>query len=316
MKTAIRWDALAALMVLGWIFGATFRFMKLLVEDASTGEIVAGRLFFGSLVVGAFLVARGTPLDWSRWRLFQLLILASLEMVAPYLLIAWAEISIDSGVAAVLISAMPLFTALFAASALPHEPFTRIQLLGLGIGFVGVFVVAGIGTGAIAEGDLMATLAVVGAAIFYAEATVYARILLREGDALSLAGQQLILATALSAVYVLATQGAPSYALELEGWAALLALGVLSTGIGTLGLFWLIGEVGSVQASLVTFVVPIAGLVLGWAVLGEAIGIHVVGGLVLIATGVTIVLRAGGSSEAEDAPVSEASPGGTLLEAA
>ena len=290
---------MAALVALGWIFGAAVLFMKVLVEDASTGEIVAGRLFFGSLVVGAFLLARGTPLDWRPWRLLQLLLLGSVELVAPYLLIAWAEISIDSGVAAVLIFAMPLFTALFAASILPDEPLTRTQLLGLGIGFAGVFIVAGVGTGAIANGDLTATLAVVGAAICYAAGTVYARVLLREGDALSLAGQQLILATAVSATYVLVTQGAPSYALAVEGWASLLALGILSTGIGTLGMFWLIGEVGSVQASLVTYIVPIAGLVLGWALLGETIGIHVILGLALIATGVTVVLRAGAPTRVE-----------------
>jgi drug/metabolite transporter (DMT)-like permease len=220
-------------------------------------------------------------------------------MVVPYMLIPWAELEIDSGVASVLISSMPLFTALIASALLPEETLTRRQVAGLALGFAGVVVVSGAGAASFADGGLIATLAVVLAAASYATGIVYARILLRRSEPMGLTGQQLLIGTVVAFAGVSIVGGIPSYSLSSEGWASLLALGILSTGIGMLGGFYLVRLVGSVRTSLVTYIVPIAGLTLGWAVLGESIGAHVIAGLLLIAGGVTMVLRGGGVAPVE-----------------
>jgi drug/metabolite transporter (DMT)-like permease len=89
----------------------------------------------------------------------------------------------------------------------------------------------------------------------------------------------------------LVTQGAPAYgALSTEGVLALLALGVLSTAAAFLLYFRLVMAAGSVYASLVTYVVPVFGLLLGWAVLDEQIGAETAFGALLITAGVGVVM--------------------------
>ena len=87
------------------------------------------------------------------------------------------------------------------------------------------------------------------------------------------------------------TQGVPAYgALSIEGVLALLALGLLSTALAFILYFWLVRTAGSVYASLVTYIVPVFGLLLGWSVLGEEIGASTAFGAVLITAGVGAVM--------------------------
>ena len=85
--------------------------------------------------------------------------------------------------------------------------------------------------------------------------------------------------------------GTPNYSLSLEAWASLIALGTLGTGIGYLMFVWLIENIGSVRASLVTYIVPVLALFLGWLILDESIGVNTIAGFLLIITGVATVMR-------------------------
>jgi drug/metabolite transporter (DMT)-like permease len=134
-------------------------------------------------------------------------------------------------------------------------------------------------------------LAVVGAAACYGAAAVYAKVLLRTEDALSLTGTKLAAGAVMAAVLVAITQGTPAYAgLSIEGTLALVALGVLSTALAFALYFWLVSTAGSVYASLVTYIVPVFGLLLGWAVLGEHISSSTAFGAVFITAGVAAVM--------------------------
>jgi drug/metabolite transporter (DMT)-like permease len=186
---------------------------------------------------------------------------------------------------------MPLFTVLFAAVALPDQMLSPRGFAGLGIGFIGVVVLAGRDILDITNGSTVAMFAVVGAAISYGAASVYARSLLKKQAPLELTGLKLVLGAAIAAVITFAIEGVPNYgALSLEGGASLIALGVLSTGVAFAGYLWLVGNSGSVFAAMVTYVVPVAGLLLGWSVLGEEIGISTAFGTALIACGVAGVM--------------------------
>ncbi len=77
----------------------------------------------------------------------------------------------------------------------------------------------------------------------------------------------------------------------MEAWLSLLALGVLGTGIAIIIYMWLVDNVGSVRSSLVTYIIPVVGLFLGWAVLDESIGINTALGCALIIAGVATVMR-------------------------
>ena len=280
-----------ALVVLGWTFGAAFLFMKVIVDEISPSELVAGRMFLGAATVGLVLAVLRRAPRLSPAIVGRTSLLALMDSVLPFTLVAWAETRIDSGVASVLISTMPLFTIVIASAVLPDERLAPVRLLGIGLGFVGVVALTNGDILRLEDGNALGMLAVIGAAACYAAAAVYAKLLLRSEDVLSLTGLKLALGAVLALGITFVLHGVPEYgALSLEGGSALVALGVVSTGITFMLYFWLVANAGSVYASLVTYVVPVAGLTLGWAVLGEHIGLNTALGAALIALGVAGVM--------------------------
>ncbi|HEU4758433.1 MAG TPA: DMT family transporter, partial [Dehalococcoidia bacterium] len=90
---------------------------------------------------------------------------------------------------------------------------------------------------------------------------------------------------------LLAVEGRPDYSLSLEAWLSLLALGLMGSGVAYVAYLWLVDHVGSVRTSLVTYIIPAVGLLLGWAVLDESIGLNTALGAALIVLGVASVMR-------------------------
>ncbi len=283
--------ALLALLALGAIWGASFLFIKVIVDETSALEVAEGRMFFGALAVGVVIAVRKMPLRRPPALWFKVAVWALVGIVVPFILIAWAEEHIASGTASVLNSSMPLFTMLFAAIFLIEEQLTPARVAGLGIGFVGIIVLTGGDVYDLRDSTVLGQLAVVGAAACYGAGAVYARSLLKKEDPVSLTGGQLVLGTVMVLPIMLLVRGTPDYSLSVEAWLSLLALGVLGTGIAIIIYLWLVDNVGSVRSSLVTYIIPIVGLFLGWAVLNESIGLNTVLGSALIIAGVAAVMR-------------------------
>jgi len=292
------------LLAVGGVWGASFLFIKVALEEISPIEVVAARLVFGALALLPVVAFRGTPLRRSPQLLARVSAVALLSNVAPFTLIAWAEVHIESGVASVLNSTMPLFTGLFAAAFLAEEQLSPGRLAGLITGFVGVVVLGGIDILAVRESALLGQLAVVAAAACYGAGGVFARTLLRTEDPLSLSALQVTLGAVFAIPIALAWAGTPDYSLSVKAWLSLAALGTLGTGLAFVGYLWLVDNTGSVRASLVTYIIPAVGLLLGWAVLDERIGLNTLLGAALIAVGVASVLRgqAPSSQRAQQAP--------------
>jgi drug/metabolite transporter (DMT)-like permease len=290
------------LIALGAVWGASFLFIKVLLEEISPAEIVMGRLLLGTAAVLPIVIYQRRSLRRSPAVMGKLAIMALGANILPFILIAWAEEHIDSGLTAVLNSTMPLFTALFAAAVLAEERFTSGRLIGLLAGFAGVVILVGGDLFELHESSVQGQLAVIGAAACYGATAVYARLLLRSEDPVSLSALQLVIGTFLALPLMFALEGQPAFAsLSAKGWLALLPLGVIATGIAYVLYIWLVDNIGAVRASLVTYVIPVVGLLLGWAVLDEALDISTLAGGVLIAGGIAAVLRG-------DAPAPQRSP--------
>jgi len=300
--------ASATLLTLGGVWGASFLFIKVVVEETSPLELVAGRLLFGAVAIVALMALRRTPVPRRPSLLAKVCFMALMSNVIPFFLIAWAEVHIPSGTASVLNSTMPLFTALFAAAFLAEEHLTAARLAGLMAGFLGVAVLTGSDVLRITDSDVLGQLAVVGAAACYGFGAVFARTLLRSEEPLTLSGLQLVAGTALAVPLLLAVEGAPDYSLSIKAWLSLLTLGVAGSGLAYVAYLWLVDHVGSVRASLVTYIIPVVGLLLGWAVLDEHIGINTGLGAALIILGVASVVRG-------QAPASERAPASTAVAA-
>lgn len=279
------------MLALGGVWGASFLFIKVVVEETSPLDLVLGRLLLGALTVTLIMALRRVPFRRSPTLLAKISLMAVFANILPFALIAWAEQHIASGTASVLNSTMPLFTALFAAAFLAEERFTAGRLVGLIAGFLGVAILTGNDILEITDSSVLGQLAVVGAAACYGAGTVYARTLLRWENPLSLSGLQLLIGALLAIPLLLAVEGSPDYSLSVEAWLSLLALGIFGSGFAYIAYLWLVDHVGSVRTSLVTYIVPVVGLLLGWAVLDESIGLNTALGTGLIILGVASVVR-------------------------
>lgn len=279
------------LLIIGGIWGSSFLFIKVLVDEVSPLEVVMGRLFFGMLAIAAWVIWRRQPLGVTPVLAAKVALLAVISNIAPFGLIAWGEEHIDSGIAAVLNSTMPIFTSVLAAVFLTEEQFTVGRLGGLLLGFAGVIALTGDDILDITDESVLGQLAIVGAAACYGVGAVYARSLLGTHEPSSLAVLQVTLALVLTIPLVFMFEGTPDVTLSLEATLSVLGLGMLGTGVAYVLYFWLIDNVGSVRSSLVTYIVPVIALVLGWLVLDESIGLNVLLGAGLIIGGVASVMR-------------------------
>ncbi|HEY8173347.1 MAG TPA: DMT family transporter, partial [Dehalococcoidia bacterium] len=154
----------------------------------------------------------------------------------------------------------------------------------------GVSVLVGADVQTAGSGAPVAHLAVVLAAMSQAAAVVYARTLLSNEKPLQLSGLKLIIGAAIMLVFTAALDG--GHALPRMGagsWSTLLVLGVLSNALGRTMYLSLIASAGSVRASLVAYIVPVVGVLLGWLVLGEHLGPADIAGVALIGSGMALV---------------------------
>ncbi len=279
---------LAALLLLGTIWGASFLFIKVIVEDFSPIILVSGRLGLAAAALWPFIRWRAIPVptDRATWR--GLALLAVGNNLLPYMLIGWSEQHITSGLAAILNATMPLFTVLFAHWTLHDERLTPARLAGIVLGFAGVAILVGPDLADIARVSTQAQLAVIAASACYAASAVYMRARLRHVEpTVSVAGQAgLGFVLALPLIPVL---GAPLHAPHPQTVASLLALGLLGSAFASSLYFWLMAGAGAGRASMVTYLLPFTALVWGRIVLGEPISPNALAGLLVIIGGVALV---------------------------
>jgi drug/metabolite transporter (DMT)-like permease len=209
--------------------------------------------------------------------------------VLPFLLISWAQLHIETGLAAILNASAALFTALAAALLLRDERLTRSRALGLALGFAGVL--AAIGPAALAGFDLRsaAQLAMLGATLGYALAGVWARIALPELAPEVAATGMLTAASAVILPLALVLDGPPDLSLAPATWAGLAYTSAVSTALAYL-LYWrLIAAAGAANTMFVTLMIPPVAIALGALARSEVLPATAFLGLGLLALGFVVL---------------------------
>ena len=271
----------ALLLALAAIWGASFLFIKLGVEEVEPAVVVLGRIAVGFGVLVPFVLARRVRLDIrAMWVPF--VVLGTLNNAVPYWLLAFAETRIDSGLAAVIQAAAPILTVVLATRIDPSQRVRGLRLVGVAVGFVGVALLVGVQEGS----QLVGALAVLGTATCYAVSVLYAGRTVRSFPPLEVAIGQLAVGMLLALPFGLAQL--PSEAPPAKAVAAIVALGALSTGVAYLLYFTLIARAGASRAILVTYLVPAFALVYGTVFLDEPVTVSALAGLVLILGGTAL----------------------------
>lgn len=281
----------AALLLLGAVWGASFLFIGVAAPDFGPITLMFLRVFVGGLIlfIIAYLTHRHQNIQDTirlrqNWRKY--LTVGLLNCALPFTLIAYAELKVTASLAAILISTMPLFTAVIAG-IWGSEQLTRRKMWGVLLGVIGVAVLVGGGPLALNVEVIVAILALLVAACSYSTATVYAGKYISGLPPVFASTMQLLGAAILMAVP--AIWAGPSERPSSLAIINLTALVLLSTTFAYIIYFFLLKEVGPTRTASVTFITPLFGTL--WAVvfLDEPVSIGMFFGLAVILASVRLV---------------------------
>ena len=285
---------ISLLLILSVLWGGSFFFFELLLEQWKPFTIVALRVGIASIVLWTILLARNTTLPKTGKAWIALIVVAILNNAVPFSLIVWGQTQITGGLSSILNATTPFFTILVAGALLADERMSRDKLIGVALGVFGIVVMIGpdVLLGGLRSGSVLGQFAVVMAAISYAFAGVWSRQFKSMGiTPLVIAAAQTFFATLMllpAAIYFespivdLVSAGA-------DTWLTMACLAVFSTALAYLIYFKLIHSAGATNASLVTFLIPISAILLGIIFLSEPFTVPQAIGMVLIGLGLLII---------------------------
>lgn len=284
-------------LLLGLIWGSSFLWIKIALRGTGPFTLVAFRLLFGVLGMAVVIAIRKPKFPQERSLWLKLAFLGVANTAIPFVLISVGEQVIDSAVASILNGAVPMFTIVLAHVFLEDDKITLARLVGLLVGFIGVVILLSrdLRLGSFSS-SFAGQAAVLLAAFFYAGSAVFARYNLRNIPPLIQAFVPLFIADIL--VWAAVPIAEFPFRIPTGGltWIAILWLGLIGSFVGYLLYFSLLQSVGPTRATLVTYVFPVVGVVLGVIFLDELLDLRLAIGAGLIVMGIVVVnLRIQGS---------------------
>jgi drug/metabolite transporter (DMT)-like permease len=278
----------ALFVALGIMWGSSYLFIKLAIDSFGTFTLISLRLATGTVLLWAVLKASGIALPRDRRLYGHLVLMACVNIALPFTLITWAEQSVESALAAILTAAVPIFVIVIAPVFLPEEPIRVNGVVGLVVGFIGIVVLVSPGLADVG-GDLSGELALVGAALVYAIGAVYNRRIVRAVPPLIPATLQVTFAFLLVTVLAFILERPFESRPDLEAIFSVVWLGVFGSGLAYLCYFRLITRWGATRTSLVAYLLPVVGIILGLVVLSEPVDARIIVGTALVIAGVALV---------------------------
>ena len=276
--------------MLAALWGPSFLFIKVAVEEIPPLTLVLGRVAIGAAFLLVVLVAqrRRLPNDRRLWG--HLAVVAMLHNALPWVLLSWGEQYIDSALASILNGTTPLFTIILAHFLVAGDRMTAPKLLGVLLGFAGLMLLILPSLSGGVQASTWGLLAVTAAAAIYGVAMIYSRNHLRGLPPLVAPATQLLLATAYMAPVALIFD--QPWTLDRPSAAALVSLfllGIMGTGLAFIVYYRLLETANPTYISMVTYVIPIFGVILGVLVLDEQLTWLALVGFGLILLGVMVV---------------------------
>lgn len=273
--------ALFLLLILAALWGSSYMFIKIGLDDLSPAGVVFARTALGALVLLPIALRRHA------FRGIRPLLglgagLAAIQVAAPFLLISYGEERISSSLAGILVASAPIFTALLAPALDRDERSSGLALAGIVVGLAGVALILGVdlgGGGAALAGGLMVLAATLG----YAIGGFVVKRSFASLDAIGVVTMTMALSALMSLPLAAATL--PGAAPGGGTIAAMLALGVGGTGVAFVIFYTLIARLGPARASLVAYVAPGFAVLYGVTLRGEPLTVATIAGLALIVGG-------------------------------
>ena len=291
INTSMTFHEWGLLFTLSILWGGSFFFNGVAVRELPTFTIVVGRVALAS--VALLLVMRVTGQQFPRnpriWIVFGGM--GMLNNVVPFSLIVWGQIQVASGVASILNAMTPLFTVVVAHFMTSDEKMNGSRLLGVLIGFLGVFTMIGTDMLAGISANLLAHIAILCAALSYAFAGIFGRRFKVMGVSpiITATGQVTASSLFLVPMVILVEQPWTLPMPSVAAFASLVGIAVFSTALAYILYFRILATAGATNLLLVTFLIPISAILLGIAFLDESLLPKHLVGMSLIGAGMAAV---------------------------
>ncbi|MGY8662311.1 DMT family transporter [Bradyrhizobium sp. UFLA05-109] len=279
------WSLLCALSIL---WGGSFFFNGAALRELPPFTLVFLRVMIGAAVLLPLLrlYKIGFPRGTSGWRPF--FAIGLLNNVVPFSLIVVGQTFIPSGLASILNATTPLFTVIVMAIA-GEETLQMRRVAGVALGLVGVIILRGWGVEARA-GQGVGILLCLGGAFSYGLAALAARRLLKDSPPLGTATFQLMASTVMMAIVAGAIEQPWRHPMPgATTWLAVLGLAGLSTALAYIVFFQILRRSGATNVMLVTLLIPVTAILLGWLVLDEPVSLREIAGALVIGSALLVI---------------------------
>ncbi|MFI5415415.1 MAG: DMT family transporter [Candidatus Lutacidiplasmatales archaeon] len=302
---------LILLVVLGLVWGSAYPVIRFgLLIGSSPLAFAAARYAFSAVAIAVLAAATRVARPSARGLLLSALI--GIPIVAVYgALLYVGEQTTSGSLAAILIGATPLLTALFALPVLPGESLGRAGYVGMAVGFLGVVVLVFPPPGVTLASSVWGPVAVFGAGLSVAAGSVALRRAKPEGETLWGVSVQFVIATVILTAILPVAEPNPTLAWNTDGILALAYLIALPSVVGYTLYFYLHHQVGPARANVVAYVNPVAAVSIGTLLFAEPFQIWELVGFAFVIIGLTILTRYGRPKPAlagTEAPGQEGAP--------
>lgn len=260
------------LLLLAAVWGGSFFFGEVALSEVPPLTITLHRVVWAVPILAVIVLLNGIafPRSPSVWGAY--LVMGALNNAIPFSLIFWGQTKIESGLASILNGTTAMFAAVVAGILLVDEPLTAKKITGAALGLAGVAYIMGPSALTDFNPSNLAQLAILGATLSYSFAGVWGKTALTGQPPLMNALGMLVGSTVLMMPIVLVFDGPPNLELSTNVWGALLGMAALSTAMAYVLYFAILVRVGTANLLLVTLLIPLFAIGLGFVFLGEKMG--------------------------------------------
>ncbi|OGO55312.1 MAG: hypothetical protein A2V85_06770 [Chloroflexi bacterium RBG_16_72_14] len=276
-------------LALGFLWGSSYFWIKIGVETLPPLTLIAGRLLLGGAFLATVVALARERLPRGARMYGHLLVMSVVNIVLPFILITVGEQTIDSALASILNATVPLTVIVLAPLFLPDERITMPRVAGLAVGFAGVIVLVAPDLVNLSDADLTGELMMLGSSLCYGVGNVYAKRNVHGLRPMIPALFQVAFAALIITLLALVIdQPFSRVHPEPEAIVAVVWLGILGSGFAYLCYFTILQRWGATRTSMVAYLLPLVGILMG-TLIGEPVTLYRVTGTLLIIAGIALV---------------------------
>ena len=277
------------LMLLSAIWGGAFTLNKFALEAYSPEVLVTSRLLIASIVLLGFvlIVFKKINIDLSNWRYY--FFMSIVGIVAPFLLISYGQIGIDSSLAGILMSTMPISTLILAHFFLDDENMTKKKLIGFLVAFTGIIILIMPDKNVIENNfidGIYSELMVISGAILYSFAAVYGK-RFKITNPLNASTGVILYSAVIMSIYIMLNFDLAPYSYgDYKHITAVVILGVFCTAIATIIYFQILQSSGATFISIMNYLIPVWAILFGVIFFNEDVSWNYIVGLIIVILGI------------------------------